>query len=387
MDNFVFHNPTKILFGDGMLDRLPEELEAYGPKVLLVYGGGSIKRTGLYDRVLTLLGQADREVHELAGVMPNPRTEKVYEGIEICKKESIDLILAVGGGSVLDCAKAIAAGACYEGDFWQDLYIEGRVIDRALPLATVLTMPATGSEMNCGSVISEWECNMKQGYKNDNLFPRFSILEPSLTMTMPRDQVFYVAIDMISHGFEQYFSPPDVNNLSDELCEAVLRNIRTNLVDALEDLENYQARSNLMWDATVALNYLLGMGKLGDWQSHQIEHALSAWYDIPHGAGLAIVHPNLLYYIRKEAEHKLARFAVRVWDIDPAGKSQEELALAGIKATRDFFNSIGAPATLGDVGIPAEAIDKLADSTNLIEAGYRALDRQDVVEILKLSLE
>ncbi|HZK42245.1 MAG TPA: iron-containing alcohol dehydrogenase, partial [Clostridia bacterium] len=386
MKNFVFQNPTKILFGQGMLDKLPQELAPYGDKILLVYGGGSIKRTGLYDRIQALLAQAGKTVFELAGVMPNPRTEKVYEGIEICRKEGIDLILAVGGGSVLDCSKAIAGGSCHEGDFWQDLYLEGQSLDRALPLATILTMPATGSEMNCVGVISDWEGNRKIGYGDPVLYPSFSILEPELTMTMPRDQVIYGAVDMMSHIFEQYFSPPDDDNLSDDLAEALLRNIRINLDRALLDLQDYQARSNLMWDATMALNNLLGLGKEGDWQSHQIEHALSAWYDIPHGAGLAIIHPNLLYYCRKEAQTKLARYAVRVWDIDPTGKGQEELALAGIKATRDYFNTIGAPARLADVGIPASAIEDLADTTSLNRSGYRPLERDDVLEILKLSV-
>ncbi len=386
MKNFVFQNPTRILFGQGMLDKLPQELAPYGDKILLVYGGGSIKRTGLYDRVQALLAQAGKTVFELAGVMPNPRTEKVYEGIEICRKEGIDLILAVGGGSVLDCSKAIAGGSCHEGDFWQDLYLDGQSLDRALPLATILTMPATGSEMNCVGVISDWDGNRKIGYGDRALYPSFSILEPELTMTMPRDQVIYGAVDMMSHVFEQYFSPPDDDNLSDDLAEALLRNIRINLDRALLDLQDYQARSNLMWDATMALNNLLGLGKEGDWQSHQIEHALSAWYDIPHGAGLAIIHPNLLYYCRKEAQTKLARYAVRVWDIDPTGKGQEELALAGIKATRDYFNAIGAPARLADVGIPASALEDLADTTSLNRSGYRPLERDDVLEILKLSV-
>ena len=386
MKNFVFQNPTRILFGQGMLDKLPQELAPYGDKILLVYGGGSIKRTGLYDRVQALLAQAGKTVFELAGVMPNPRTEKVYEGIEICRKEVNDLILAVGGGSVLDCSKAIAGGSCHEGDFWQDLYLDGQSLDRALPLATILTMPATGSEMNCVGVISDWDGNRKIGYGDRALYPSFSILEPELTMTMPRDQVIYGAVDMMSHVFEQYFSPPDDDNLSDDLAEALLRNIRINLDRALLDLQDYQARSNLMWDATMALNNLLGLGKEGDWQSHQIEHALSAWYDIPHGAGLAIIHPNLLYYCRKEAQTKLARYAVRVWDIDPTGKGQEELALAGIKATRDYFNAIGAPARLADVGIPASALEDLADTTSLNRSGYRPLERDDVLEILKLSV-
>ena len=386
MQNFIFQNPTKILFGEGMLNELPNELKAYGQNILLVYGTGSIKKTGLYDRVTALLHKANKNIYELSGVMPNPRTTKVYEGIDIVRKNSCDFILAVGGGSVLDCSKAIAAGAFHEGDFWQDLYLEGHEVEKALPLGTILTMPATGSEMNCGAVISDSEGNDKRGYGCQALYPRFSILEPRLTMTMPREQVVFGAVDMLSHVFEQYFSPPDDGNLSDDFAEALMRNIRLNLDRSLEDLNDYEARSNLMWCATMALNNLLRLGKDEDWQSHQIEHALSAWYDIPHGAGLAIVHPNLLYHMRKEAEGKLARFAVRVWDIDSEGKTDEELALLGIQAIRDYFNKIGAPETLTDVGIPADAIEKLADTTNLIRSGYKQLERKDVVAILKRSI-
>ncbi|HZK29352.1 MAG TPA: iron-containing alcohol dehydrogenase [Clostridia bacterium] len=386
MKNFIFQNPTKILFGDGMLDQLPKELAPYGCRTLFVYGGGSIRKTGLYDRVRSLLKDAACEVFELAGVMPNPRTEKVYEGIEICRRESIDFILAVGGGSVIDCSKAIAAGTLCGGDFWQDLYIEGKSIDCALPLGVILTMPATGSEMNAGTVISNWDNNQKLGYGSPVLHPAFSILEPRLTMTLPRDQVIYGAVDMMSHVFEQYFSPPDDDSLTDDLAEALMRNIRVNLDRSLVDLNDYEARSNLMWDATMALNSLLRLGKEEDWQSHQIEHALSAWYDIPHGAGLAIIHPNLLYYMRKQAQHKLARYAVRVWEIHPQGKTEEELALAGLEAMRNYFNSIGAPSTLSDVGIPADAIEQLADTTKIIRAGYKPLERDDVLEILKMSV-
>ncbi len=386
MENFIFQNPTKVLFGDGMLDHLPGELAPFGRKLLLVYGGGSIKRSGLYDRVIGLLEKADKEVFELAGVMPNPRTEKVYEGIEICRREAIDFILAVGGGSVLDCSKAIAGGTFHPGDFWEDLFLDGQRIDCALPLGTVITMPATGSEMNAMSVISNWATKRKRGYGNANLFPQFSILEPRLTMTMPREQVVYGAVDIMSHVFEQYFSPPDDDNLSDDLAEALLRNIRVSLDRSLADLNDYQARSNLMWGAAMALNGLLILGKEGDWQAHKIEHALSAWYDVPHGAGLAVVHPNMLYYMRKEAQHKLARYALRVWEIDPAGKSEEELALAGLKAMRDYFNEIGAPATLGDVGISPDVIEELADTTDIIRTGYKPLERDDVLEILKLSI-
>ncbi|HNZ63127.1 MAG TPA: iron-containing alcohol dehydrogenase, partial [Bacillota bacterium] len=355
MQPFIFRNPTKVIFGKNAADRLPQELAAFGERVLLVYGGGSIKRTGLYDRLVRHLTQSGKKVFEVPGVMPNPRTEKVYEGIAICRSEKIDLVLAVGGGSVIDCSKMIAAGALLDGDFWEELFLNGKSLERSLPLGVILTMPATASEMNGTAVISHWEGNRKLGYADPLLHPYFSILDPVLTMTMPREQVVFGAVDMMSHVFEQYFSPPDDNNLTDELAEGLLRNIRLNLDASLADLRDYQARSNLMWDGTMALNGLLRLGKKGDWQAHKIEHALSAWYDIPHGAGLSIVHPNLLFYIRREAEAKLARYAEKVWGICPQDRTQEEMAFAGLKAMRAYFDSIGAPATLGEVGIPEEA--------------------------------
>lgn len=387
MQSFIFQNPTKILFGDGMVDRLPEELKAFGPKVLLTCGCGSIRRSGLYDRVMKLLHEADKEVFEVSGIMPNPRTEKVYEGIEICRREKIDLILAVGGGSVIDGSKAMAAGTYHDGDFWQDLYVDGQSIDRAVPLGVILTMPATGSEMNGSSVVSHWANNQKIGYWSQLLHPHFSILEPSLTMTMPREQVVYGAVDMMSHIMEQYFSPPEDNNISDAFAEALFCNIRQNLDHALEDLNDYDARSNLMWDATMALNGLISLGKEEDWQSHSIEHALSAWYDIPHGAGLAIVHPNLLYYMRKEAHPKLVRFATNVWGINPLGMSEEMRAMAAVTCLKNYLKDIGAPTTLTEVGIPAEAIDDLAATAETAQkAGYKTLTRDDIAEILRLSL-
>jgi alcohol dehydrogenase YqhD (iron-dependent ADH family) len=385
MNNFIFHNPTKVIFGQGMLEQLTTELSEAGQNILIVYGGGSIKRTGLYDQVTFLLENAGKRITELSGIMPNPRTEKVYEGIELCKKNNCDFILAVGGGSVVDCAKAIAAGVHLKEDFWAHLFLDRNPLLKAIPLGVILTMSATGSEMNGNSVISNWIENLKIGYQSPLLFPQFSILDPTLTMTMPREQVVFGAIDMISHVFEQYFSPPDDNNLTDDLCEALLQNIRLNLDGALQDLKDYEARSNLMWSATLAINGILRPGKEGDWQAHKIEHALSAWFDIPHGAGLAIIYPNLLHYIRHEAQDKLVRFAIRVCKVLPGNKSKNEIALEGLKRLRAYFSSLGAPQTLADVGIPETAFEGMADTTELLRTGYKPLGRDDVLEILKLS--
>ena len=386
MENFIFQNPTKILFGQGMLDQLPGEIRAYGQRILMVYGQASIKATGLYDQIKGLLDSADLQVWELSGISANPRLDRVYEGIQICRDQAIDLILAVGGGSVIDTSKAISAGVFHEGDFWQDLYLDGQSIDKSLPLATVLTMPATGSEMNGISVLVEPQDKIKFSYNHPLLHPKFSILEPSLTMTLPREQVIYGAVDMMSHVFEQYFSPPDDDNLTDYLAEAILRNIRINLDRALEDLSDYQSRSNLVWCATMAYNGLLRNGKKGDFQAHRMEYALSGTFDIPHGAGMAILHPNLLFYIRKEAQAKLARCAVNVWDVPKDNKTEAELALACVKAIRDYFKAIGAPTRLADMEIPADRIEEVAAKVDLIRTGYRPLEYEDMLEILRLSI-
>ena len=386
MKNFIFENPTRILFGEGMLDRLPDQIQSAGKRILLVYGMDSIRRSGLYDRLLALLEQAGKEVFELAGIAPNPRRERVAQGIEICRREKIDFILAAGGGSVIDTAKAVAAGSLYAGDYWQDLYREGKSISSALPLGVILTMPATGSEMNGITVLVDTENKIKYSYNNVLLNPRFSILEPRLTMTMPKEQVIYGTIDMMSHVFEQYFSPPDDDNLTDDLAEAILRNIRVNLDRALLDLNDYQSRSNLMWCGTMAYNGLLRNGKDGDFQAHRIEYALSGTYDIPHGAGMAIVHPNLLYHIRKKAAYKLARLAVRVFDIPALDRTEEELALAAVTAIRDYFTACGAPARLSDLGIGPEGLEEVAGKVNLIRTGYYPLEYEDVLAILRMSV-
>ncbi|HHX29917.1 MAG TPA: iron-containing alcohol dehydrogenase [Clostridiaceae bacterium] len=386
MKNFIFENPTRILFGEGMLDRLPDQIQSAGKRILLVYGMDSIRRSGLYDRLLALLEQAGKEVFELAGIAPNPRRERVAQGIEICRREKIDFILAAGGGSVIDTAKAVAAGSLYAGDYWQDLYREGKSISSALPLGVILTMPATGSEMNGITVLVDTENKIKYSYNNVLLNPRFSILEPRLTMTMPKEQVIYGTIDMMSHVFEQYFSPPDHDNLTEDLAEAILRNIRVNLDRALLDLNDYQSRSNLMWCGTMAYNGLLRNGKDGDFQAHRIEYALSGTYDIPHGAGMAIVHPNLLYHIRKKAAHKLARLAVRVFDIPALDRTEEELALAAVTAIRDYFTACGAPARLSDLGIGPEGLEEVAGKVNLIRTGYYPLEYEDVLAILRMSV-
>ncbi len=389
MNSFDFHNPTKILFGAGKLERLGEQVAACGSKtVLLVYGGGSIKKTGLYDRVLSQLAGAGVRTVELPGVEPNPRVTTVRKGIELCRAEGVDLILAVGGGSVIDAAKAVAVGVPYEGDVW-DFLMRRAKITAALPLGTVLTLSATGSEMNGNAVITNWEEKLKKSFASIYAYPKFSILDPTLTYTVPADQTVNGIVDMMSHVFEQYFSLTPDTPLQERLCESILQTVIENGERALAEPEQYEARANLMLCGTYALNGgMISVGVQTDWATHAIEHEVSAIYDIAHGAGLSILFPNWMKYVCHSRPDRFVQFAVRVWNIDPAGKSEEEIALAGIQATRDYFTRIGAPARLADLGIGNSEIGRMAkEAVKFGPIGsFKALHEDDVKAILQLSL-
>ncbi|MBQ9853005.1 MAG: iron-containing alcohol dehydrogenase [Ruminiclostridium sp.] len=386
MNDFRFYNPVRIHFGREAMAQLPEELAGVGKKILLVYGGGSIKASGLYDRVLAALREAGKDVVELPGVMPNPRTEKVYEGIDLCKTHGVDFILAVGGGSVIDCAKAIAVGARTDRDFWQAFFVNWEEAEDAIPLGTILTIPATGSEMDRSSVITNWATGEKNGYDSDLTYPAFSILDPTLTYTLPKHQMVNGVVDTLSHIWELYFSEPDTESVTDALAEALMRSVISATRTALKDPTDYVARANIMWASTFALCGMLNNGKKTDWASHNIEHPLSAVFDVAHGAGLAVVHPNYMKYFCSYAPERYARYAVQVWGVDPAGKTTLAVAQEGIQRTRDFFNEIGAPATLTDLGIPESAIEDLAARTDLSCWAYRELTREDVKAILGMCL-
>lgn len=386
MLDFMYHNPVRIHFGRDALSELPGELTRFGPKVLLVYGGGSIKRSGLYERITAALKDAGKEIFELPGVMPNPRTEKVYEGIGICRREGIDLILAVGGGSTIDCSKAIAVGARTDRDFWTAFFKNGEEACDAIPLGVVLTIPATGSEFDMSAVITNKATNEKNGYDSPLTYPQFTILDPVLTYTLPKHQMVNGIVDTISHLYELYISPPDEECLTDALAEACLRTEIAAARRAIAAPEDYDARANLMWTSSFALCGMLNNGKKTDWESHNIEHPISALYDVAHGAGLAVVHPAYLAYILPHAIPRLRRLAVNVWGVDPAGKSDEELARAAVDATRAFFRELGAPTTLTELGLGADAIEKIADLTDLSCFSYRPITREDVVAILRSAL-
>lgn len=388
MNNFTFYNPTKIVFGRGTVSQLGELVRPFGNRVLLVYGGGSIKRSGLYDQVIGQLRQIGAEVYELPGVEPNPRLSSVHRGIEICREHDIPFILGVGGGSVIDAAKAIAAGVPYEGDVW-DFYVRKAKVESALPLGAVLTLAATGTEMNGNTVVTNWEEQQKRGMGSIHIYPKFSILDPELTYTVPADQTANGIVDMMSHVFEQYFSLTKDTPLQERLCESILKTVIENGELAVREPDNYAARANLMLCSTYALNGgMISVGMEQDWASHEIEHSISAVYDIAHGAGLSIVFPNWMKYVYRERIDRFVQYAVRVWDIDPAGKSDDEIALAGIQATRDFFTRIGAPATLGEVGIGREKLDVMAaDAVRFGPLGsFRKLEQADVKAILEMAL-
>lgn len=388
MNSFQFVNPTRIVFGEGTADQAGALTSQYGKTVLLVYGSGSIKKTGLYGKTVSLLQNSGVTVHELPNIEPNPRLSTVKKGIGLCREHGVDFILAVGGGSVIDAAKAIAAGVPYDGDVW-DFFTNKAVIKEALPLGTILTLAATGSEMNGNSVITNWEEKLKRAFGSPHTYPKFSILDPTLTYTVPRNHTVNGAVDIMSHVFEQYFSLTENTPLQERFCESILQTVIENVEPALANPEDAAARANLMWCGTMALNGgLISVGMTNDWASHGIEHEVSAIYDIPHGAGLAVVFPNWMKYVHEERIDRFVQYAVRVWGIDPAGKSDKEVALAGIQATRDFFTRIGAESRLADFGIGSEKLDRMAEeAVRYGEIGsFKRLDKQDVYNILEMSL-
>ncbi|EXY05793.1 MULTISPECIES: iron-containing alcohol dehydrogenase [Bacillus cereus group] len=387
MQNFVFRNPTKLIFGKGQLEQLKTEIPQFGKKVLLVYGGGSIKRNGIYDNVISILKDINAEVFELTGVEPNPRVSTVKKGIQICKENGVEFILAVGGGSVIDCTKAIAAGSKYDGDVW-DIVTKKTFANEALPFGTVLTLAATGSEMNAGSVITNWETNEKYGWGSPVTFPQFSILDPVHTTSVPKDQTIYGMVDIMSHVLEQYFHHGTNTELQDRYCEAVLKTVIETAPKLLSDLENYEHRETILYCGTMALNGILAMGVKGDWATHNIEHAVSAVNDIPHGGGLAILFPNWMKHVVEENVSRFKQFAIRVFDIETDGKTDKEVALEGIKALRQFWTSIEAPATLADYGIGENEIDIMANKAMAYgEFGnFKKLNKDDVLSIYKASL-
>ena len=386
MENFVYEYPTRVCFGRGAAQaQLPALLAAYGPHVLLAYGGGSIKKNGVYEEMMGILRAAGKTVTEFTGIMSNPTWDKVKEGAALAKEHQIDLVLAVGGGSVIDCCKIVCAQAVTGEDLWDLEMVRRKPFSGTpIPLGAVVTASGTGAEMNGGAVITNEAAKIKGG-----MFaaaPRFAILDPAYTLSLPASQVLSGAFDTLSHAMETYFGRSDRDNASDEVALAVMRNTVVNMRALLKDMNDYTARSNLMWDSAMAENGILKVGRLTDFEAHQIEHQLGAYTDCNHGQGLAVIHPAYYRHIYKSAPAKFARFAHSVWGVSAEGKSEEEAAEAGIQALADFIAECGLPTRLGQlksrVEITPELLRQVADSANLLPNGYKQLTHDEVYEIL-----
>lgn len=386
MENFRFNAYTEILFGRGQIENLARSLEPYGKNVLLAYGGGSIKKNGIYDKIMELL--KDFNVVELSGIEPNPRIESVRRGVELCRENNIDVILAVGGGSTIDCSKAIGAAFYYDKDAW-DIVTNPSLIEKVLPIVTVLTLAATGSEMNKNAVISNMETNEKLGTASFKMIPQTSILNPEYMFTLPVIQTAAGTADIMSHVFENYFQSTKDAFIQDKISEGLLETCIKYCPIALKEPDNYAARANLMWASSLALNGLCGCGKSGSWTCHPIEHELSAYYDITHGVGLAIVTPRWMRYILSDKTvDKFVEYGVNVWHITP---SSDKYAVANeaIDKTEEFFKNCGIPSTLSELGIDDSKFDKMAEKAvkfGGLKNAFVSLEPADVKKILQACL-
>ncbi|MCH5217279.1 MAG: iron-containing alcohol dehydrogenase [Muribaculaceae bacterium] len=388
LGNFIYYNPTKLYFGNQAAENLVNAISGYGKKVLLVYGGGSIKTNGIYDTVVNALKAAGKDFTEVSGVMPNPTLEKVKEGVAVARSCDADLILAVGGGSTIDYAKAVSASTWYDGDAWENFWVkqnEPAPDQRIIPVGAVLTLSGTGSEMNGGSVITDEETKMKLGKVfGYRLYPQFAILNPEFTFSLPKNQMVAGMFDIMSHILEQYFSGDD-DSTSDYISEGLMRSLIASSRVAIKDPKNYEARSNIMWIATWALNTLIGKGKTQDWEVHMIAHAIGAYTHATHGMALAGVSGAYYKFIMKAAQARLARFARVVWDVPADGKTEEDLAAAGVAALEAWIKEIGAASNISVLGVTEDMIEDIANAT-LLGGGYKTLTRDDVIQILKASL-
>ena len=388
LGNFSYCNPAKLYFGDQSLDYLNTELPKYGKNVVLIYGGGSIKKNGIYDDVIKILEAQGKNVAEIAGVMPNPTLAKLYEGIEIARKHQADLLLAVGGGSVCDYAKAVSVSVNCEEDPWEKYFVRFEEPScETLPVGCVLTMAGTGSEMNAGCVITNQETKQKIGhvFADEKIIPCFAILNPRYTMTLPHRQMVAGIYDIFNHICEQYFSGAD-DNTSDYISEGLMRSVLHASRIANKNPQDYEARSNLMWTATWALNTLIAKGKSTDWMVHMLGQAVGGYTNATHGMTLAAVSLPYYRYILPYGLPKFKRFAIEVWKVNPEGKTDEEIAEEGLKTMEDWMKELGLAMKISELGATKDMIDGIADATLLLEGGYKVLKREEVVAILKESL-
>mgnify|MGYP005945238925 FL=1 len=387
LGNFNYSNPTKLYFGEDALQNLEAELQKYGDTVQLIYGGGSIKKSGLYDQIIEILIACGKTIVEDGGVMPNPTIEKVYDGCQKAKENDVDLLLAVGGGSVCDYAKAVSVSTWCEEDPWDKYYLRMEDVDnRIIPVGCVLTMVGTGSEMNGGSVITNHEQKLKIGHVfGDNVFPKFAILNPKLTYTLPKWQMVSGIYDIMNHITEQYFSGDD-DNTTDYIAEGLMRSLIHSSRISVKDPENYEARSNIMWTATWALNTLLDMGKTTDWMVHMIGQSIGAYTDATHGMTLSAV--SIPYYraICPYGLQKFKRFAMNVWDVNPEGKTDEEIADEGLKAMESWMRELGLVMNIRELGVTEDMLPGIVKGTFILDGGYKVLTEDEIMEILKESM-
>ena len=388
MDNFTFHNPTKILFGRGMENEVGAEVARYSRRILLHFGGGSIKKSGLYDRVIASLKRAGVEWVELGGVKPNPRLGLVHEGVKLCREQKLDFVLAVGGGSSIDSSKAIAMGAANDGEVW-DYFVGMRELTRALPVATILTIPAAGSESSTASVVTNEDGWIKRGFNSELLYPKFSVLNPELAFTLPAFQVACGSADIMSHLMERYFTNSRNVAFIDRLLEATMKTVIAQAPKVLAKSTDYDAWSELMWAGTIAHNNLLNTGRVGDWGSHDIEHEISGIYDVAHGAGLAVVFPAWMKHVLDHDLDRFVQWSVRVWNVELDMFDKEATARAGIARLEAFFHSIGLGTTLASLKVGTDRIDEMArkatDGDTRRIGNFVKLDSAQVAKVLKLA--
>lgn len=387
LGNFDYCNPTKLYFGEDSLNYLNEELPKYGKNIMLTYGGGSIKKNGIYEQIIDILKANGKTVFEDSGVMPNPTVQKLYEGCELAKENEIDMILAVGGGSVCDYAKAVSVSAYCEDDPWEKYYLRMEDVDnRIIPVGCVLTMVGTGSEMNGGAVITNHEQKLKIGHVfGENVFPKFSILNPAFTFTLPRRQMAAGFYDIMNHITEQYFSGED-DNTSDYISEGLMKSLIHASRIAIKNPHDYEARSNIMWTATWALNTLIAKGKSTDWMVHMIGQSIGAYTDATHGMTLSAVAMAYYRYICPYGLGKFKRFAMNVWDVAPDGKTDEEIASEGLDCMEAWMNELGLVMNISDLGVTEDMFDGIAKSSFPMEGGYKVLGHNEIVDILKQSM-
>ena len=387
LGNFTYCNPTRLYFGKDSLENLEDELKKYGKNVVLIYGGGSIKKNGIYDKVIAILRESGKNVAEISGVMPNPTLKKLLEGVETARAHKADFLLAVGGGSVCDYAKAVSVSVNCEGDIWDKYFVKFfEPVCEIVPVGCVLTMVGTGSEMNAGSVITNTDTKMKVGHVfNDSVMPKFAVLDPTFTLTLPHYQMVAGIYDIFNHICEQYFSGED-DNTSDYISEGLMRSLLHSSRIANKDMQNYEARSNIMWTATWALNTLVACGKTTDWMVHMLGQAVGAYTNATHGMTLAAVSLPYYRHILPYGVQKFKRFAVNVWGVDPAGKSDEEVAKAGLEEMEKWMKELSLVMNITELGASESMIEGLANSTLIMDGGYKKLTKEEIADIFRASL-